>query len=208
MYLPAHFNIPDAATLQALVQAHPLATWATVVDGLPVVNHVPFRLDPSRGEHGTLVGHVARANPVWRQPGPSVLAFQGAQAYVSPGWYPSKHEHGKVVPTWNYAVVHAHGTPVVVEDRAALRAIVDSLTQVHEAAMPRPWAVGDAPADYIDTLLGAIVGIELPVQRWVGKFKLSQNQAAANRQGVVQGLQAQDPAHPLATLMQQHAPRG
>lgn len=208
MYLPAHFNIPDVATLQALVQAHPLATWATVVDGLPVVNHVPFRLDPSRGEHGTLVGHVARANPVWRQPGPSVLAFQGAQAYVSPGWYPSKHEHGKVVPTWNYAVVHAHGTPVVVEDRAALRAIVDSLTQVNEAAMPRPWAVGDAPADYIDTLLGAIVGIELPVQRWVGKFKLSQNQATANRQGVVQGLQAQDPAHPLATLMQQHAPRG
>lgn len=208
MYLPAHFNVTDTATLQALVQARPLATWAMVVDGLPVVNHVPFMLDPTRGEHGTLVGHVARANPVWRTPGPSVLAFQGDQAYVSPGWYPSKHEHGKVVPTWNYAVVHAHGTPVVVEDRAALRAIVEGLTRVHEAARPRPWAVADAPPDYIDTLLGAIVGIEVPVQRWVGKFKLSQNQTAANRHGVVQGLQAQDAQHPLATLMQQHAPRG
>jgi transcriptional regulator len=116
MYLPKHFEVTDRDTLHAVVHACPLATWATVVDGLPVVNHVPFHLDPTRGEHGTLIGHVARANPVWRHPAPSVLVFQGSDAYISPNWYPSKRENGKAVPTWNYAVVHAHGTPQVTED--------------------------------------------------------------------------------------------
>ncbi len=207
MYLPKHFEISDPALLHAVVRDCPLATWATVADGEPVVNHVPFMLDATRGEQGTLVGHVARANPVWRAPAASVLVFQGSDAYVSPSWYPAKHEHGKVVPTWNYIVVHAHGMPQVIEDRAALLQIVSRLTRVHEFGQLQPWAVGDAPGDYIEQMLGAIVGIEIPVQRWVGKFKLSQNHAAPNRLGVIAGLQQRDPAHPLAALMQEHAPR-
>ena len=209
MYLPKHFEITDPAALHDLVRRHPLATWATVVDGLPLVNHVPFWLDAARGEHGTLVGHVARANPVWRTPAPSVLAFQAADGYVSPNGYPAKREHGKVVPTWNYAVVHAHGTPRIVDERDALLAIVTRLTTVHEAAQPRPWAVDDAPADYIEQMLRAIVGIEIPVQRWEGKFKLSQNRSAADVAGVVAGLRQQRPTggEALAAWMQEHAPR-
>ena len=209
MYLPKHFEVTDAAALHDLVRRHPLAAWATVADGLPVVNHVPFRLDATRGELGTLVGHVARANPVWRTPAPSVLAFQAADGYVSPNGYPAKREHGKVVPTWNYAVAHAHGTPRIVDERDALLAIVTRLTTVHEAAQPRPWAVGDAPADYIEQMLRAIVGIEIPVQRWEGKFKLSQNRSAADVAGVVAGLRQQRPTggEALAAWMQEHAPR-
>ncbi len=207
MYLPKHFEVTDPAAIHAVVHHCPLATWATVVDGNPVVNHVPFLLDPTRGEHGTLIGHVARANPVWRSPAASVLVFQGPDAYVSPSWYPVKQEHGKVVPTWNYAVVHAHGTPQASEDRALLLQIVSRLTQQHESSQARPWAVSDAPPDYIEQMLRAIVGIEIPVQRWVAKFKLSQNHAAPNRLGVVAGLQQRDPTHPLATLMQEHAPQ-
>jgi transcriptional regulator len=207
MYLPKHFEVSDPAALHALLRQNPLATWATVVDGAPVVNHVPFLLDPDRGAQGTLIGHVARANPVWRSPAPSVLVFQGSDAYVSPSWYPSKREQGKVVPTWNYAVVHAHGTPQVTEDRATLLQIVSRLTATHEAAQQQPWAVSDAPPDYIEQMLRAIVGIEIPVQRWVGKFKLSQNQPAPNRDGVQAGLRRRDPAHPMPDLIQQHAPR-
>ena len=210
MYLPQHFEITDRAALHDLVRRFPLATWATVgADGLPVVNHVPFRLDAARGEQGTLVGHVARANPVWRTPAPSVLAFRAADGYVSPNWYPAKREHGKVVPTWNYAVVHAHGTPRIVDDRDGLLAIVSALTDEHEAAQPHPWAVGDAPADYVEQMLRAIVGIEIPVQRWEGKFKLGQNRGAADVAAVVAGLrqQAGDEQQPLAAWMQAHAPR-
>ena len=207
MYLPKHFEITDPATLHGVARQHPLATWATVVDGLPVVNHVPFMLDETQGEHGTLIGHVARANPLWKTPAPSVLVFQGAGAYVSPSWYPGKHEHGKVVPTWNYAVVHAHGTPQPVEDRDGLLAIVSRLTDLHESAQARPWKVGDAPPDYIEQMLRAIVGIRIPLTRWVGKFKLSQNHTAPNRLGVIAGLTQRDPASPVAALMQEHAPR-
>ena len=207
MYLPSHFEITDPAVLHGLVRQHPLATWATVVDGQPVVNHIPFMLDETAGEHGTLVGHVARANPVWREAGPGVLVFQGAGAYVSPSWYPSKREHGKAVPTWNYAVVHAHGTAQAVEDRDGVLAIVRALTNLHEASQAQPWSVSDAPADYIDQMLRAIVGIRIPVQRWAGKFKLSQNRSAADHLGVVLGLQHHNAADPLARLMQDFAPR-
>ena len=206
MYLPKHFEVTDPATIRGVVRGCPLAVWAAVVDGQPVVNHVPFHLDESRGEHGTLIGHVARANPIWRTPGPAVLVFQGPDAYVSPSWYPGKREHGKVVPTWNYAVVHAHGIPQVTEDRAVLHRIVSQLTTVHESARAQPWAVTDAPPDYIAQMLNAIVGIEVPVQRWVAKFKLSQNHPAATRQGVVAGLTQANPAHPLAALMQSIEP--
>lgn len=202
MYLPSHFEITDAATLHAFVRAHPLATWATVVDGAPQVNHIPFLLDPEAGAQGTLIGHVARANPVWRVPAASVFVFHGPEAYVSPSWYPSKREHGKAVPTWNYAVVHAHGTPEVVEDRAALRAILERQTQAQEAGLPHPWALDDAPADFLEQMLQAIVGIRVPVVRWQAKFKLSQNRSAADREGVIDGLGA---GHPMALAMAQAA---
>jgi transcriptional regulator len=144
------------------------------------------------------VGHVARANPVWRSLGPSVAVFQGPQAYISPSWYPSKRAHGKVVPTWNYAVVHAHGLPRAIESRDELLAIVTRLTQVHEADSAVPWAVGDAPADFLEQVLKAIVGIEMPVERLIGKWKVSQNRSAPDRLGIVAGLQQLADAQSLA----------
>jgi transcriptional regulator len=194
MYNPRHFEERDPAILHALMRAHPLATWVTQgADGELVANHIPFLLDPHDGEHGTLRGHVARANPVWRTfsgSGDSLLVFQGPHAYVSPGWYPSKQEHGKVVPTWNYAVVHAHGRPRAIEDRDWLRRLVGRLTETHEAGMATPWQVADAPSDYIDRMLEAIVGIEIPISRLEGKWKVSQNRSQPERQGVVAGLDA------------------
>lgn len=200
MYLPKHFEEHDSAAVHALVHDHPLATWVVPgSDGL-LVNPVPFLLDTTRGEHGTLIGHVARANPVWQAATQvdSVLVFNGPQAYVSPNWYPSKHAHGKAVPTWNYALVQAHGRARVIDDKAALLALVSRLTDAHEAGQAHPWRVSDAPAEYIDAMLGAIVGIEVPVQRWVAKFKTSQNRAAPDRDGVAAGLRQQASNNTLA----------
>jgi transcriptional regulator len=207
-YLPPHFEETDTATLHALVDAYPLATWVVPHQGELLVNHIPFLLDAERGEHGTLMGHVARANPVWRTLAvSSVAVFMGPQAYVSPSWYPSKQAHGKVVPTWNYATVHAHGVAQAFDDPARLLALVTRLTQVHEAGQAQPWQVQDAPADYLASMLKAIVGIEIPVQRWVGKWKVSQNRPPADQQGVVAGLKAQgsDAAAQMAALVK---PRG
>ena len=206
-YLPKHFEETNPATLQALVRAHPLATWVVPqTDGELLVNHIPFLLDADRGPHGTLVGHVARANPVWRvlTTTATVAVFQGPEAYVSPSWYPSKPVHGKVVPTWNYAVVHAHGSARIFDDKAQLLALVTRLTALHEAPQAQPWQVADAPVDYIDAMLGAIVGIEIPVQRWVGKWKISQNRTMEDRLGVVSGLQAKGSAEmdAMAALVQ------
>lgn len=216
MYLPKAFAEADPATLRTLLAAHPLGTWIVWQDGEPVANHVPFQLDASRGPHGTLIGHVARANPVWRGLGGagdgsgarSIVVFQGAQGYVTPSWYASKREHGKVVPTWNYAVVHAHGMAVAIEDRGRLLEIVRALTGVHESGRAVPWAVEDAPADFTAQLLEAIVGIEIPLERLVGKWKMSQNRPAADRAGVAEGLLAEssgadaDPnAHAHAALV-------
>ncbi|MDG0854926.1 FMN-binding negative transcriptional regulator [Roseateles puraquae] len=205
-YLPGHFEERDLATLHAFIEANPLATWATTQDGELVVHHVPFRLDRTRGPFGTLVGHVARANPVWRAPQPSLLVFGGPQAYVSPGWYASKPLHGKVVPTWNYAVVHARGTPVVLEDAASVLRIVSALTDTHEARQAHPWQVGDAPPEFVDQMLRAIVGIEIPIEQLVGKWKVSQNRSADDRAGVAAGLRAQDPADPMAALVAPPSP--
>jgi transcriptional regulator len=198
VYLPAHFEETRLDVMHALLRAHPLATWvAQGADGL-TVNHIPFLVDPDRGPHGTLVGHVARANPVWQQLGASVAVFQGPQAYVSPNWYPSKHAHGKAVPTWNYAVVHAHGTPRAIESRDALLEIVTRLTRAHEAGQAAPWQVSDAPTDYIELLLKAIVGIEIPIERLVGKWKVTQNRPLADRLGTAAGLRHQGDAQSLA----------
>ena len=191
MYVPKANEETRVEVLHALIRAHPLGAW-TLFDGEDLVsNHVPFQLDAGCGPFGTLVGHVARANPVWRSPSTrirSVVAFQGPQAYVTPSWYPSKLEHGKTVPTWNYVVVHARGVPTFTFDRDWLHAHVSSLTDAHEAAEPAPWAVADAPDEFVERQLGAIVGVEIPIERLVGKWKASQNRSAADRAGVVLGL--------------------
>jgi transcriptional regulator len=201
MYVPAHFAETEPAVLHALIRAQPLGAWVAQADGELLVNHIPFYLDANRGEHGTLVGHVARANPVWKSLSaalPSVVIFQGPHAYISPSWYAGKQVDGKVVPTWNYAVVHAHGRPQLVQDRARLLDIVRTLTAVHEAGQAAPWQVADAPADYIDKLLAAIVGIEMPIERLEGKWKASQNRSQADKLGTVAGLEASGAAQARA----------
>lgn len=188
LYLPRHFEQNDPTALRALMHAHPLATWVCVVDGEPVINHLPLHLDTSRGEHGTLIGHVARANPVWQvQPTSSVCIFHGPQAYVTPSWYPTKRESGKVVPTWNYAVVHAQGLPRFIQDTAELHALVSRLTNRHEEQRAQPWSVDDAPPDYTHTMLKAIVGLEIEIKQIQGKFKLSQNRLPVDQRGVMEG---------------------
>jgi transcriptional regulator len=213
MYLPTHFEERRAAVLLRLVREHPLGLLVTLsastpsdatagASPCPVANPIPWRWRPSPDARspdavgtdaplgpgaGTLVAHVARANPVWRDtlPGSEALVvFQGPQAYVSPSAYPSKQAHGKVVPTWNYIVVQAQGCLVVHDDREWKHALVGDLTAQHEAARERPWAVDDAPADYVETMLRAIVGLELRVTAWTGKWKLSQNRSAEDRAGV------------------------
>jgi transcriptional regulator len=201
MYLPAHFAQQDPRLLHALMLEHPLATLVTLQNGEPTADHVPLEFDAATQ---TLRGHVARANPLWRAAsGQPVLAvFSGPQAYVSPSWYPSKAATHKVVPTWNYTVVHAHGTLGAVEDAPWLHALVSRLTDHHEAPRERPWAVSDAPDDYVQQMLRAIVGIQIAVDRLVGKWKISQNRSEADRLGVATGLSAGTPeAQAMATLV-------
>lgn len=191
MYVPSHFAETRVDVLHQLIREHPLAVLVTFGANELNANHIPFELDPAPAPFGTLRGHVARGNPLWRDFSGDVealLVFQGPQAYVSPSWYPTKRDTGKVVPTFNYMVVHAYGPLRIVDDRTWLRGLVERLTNRHEAARPAPWKVTDAPGDYIDAMLNAIVGLEIPLTRLIGKCKASQNQPAANREGVVQGL--------------------
>jgi transcriptional regulator len=207
MYVSKHHALDDSEAIFGLMEAHPLGAWVCHTAGGRVANHVPFLLDRSRGEFGTLVGHVSRANPIWRALGaaaPSVVMFQGPQAYISPGWYPGKAAHGKVVPTWNYTVAHAHGVARAVDNRDWLLDMLNRLTATHEADRPAPWRVGDAPADYVDRMLRAIVGVELPIQRLEGKLKASQDEDLPDRLGTVRALRA-DPsgeAQALAGLVE------
>lgn len=190
MYLPKHFEQRDRDALIALMRARPLATLVVASDGgAPTADLIPLEFHPDHGAHGTLRGHVARANPLWRRSGAQALAvFTGPEAYVSPGWYASKRDHGKVVPTWNYTMVQARGTLRAVDDAPWLRALVGRLTDHHEAAQPAPWQVSDAPDDYVQQMLRAIVGIEIELMSLVGKWKTSQNRSAADREGVAHGL--------------------
>jgi transcriptional regulator len=200
MYQVGAFREERIDVMHALMRSHRLATLVTVHDGVPEANHLPLLIDPEPSPNGTLHGHVARANPLWRQAdGQEVLViFQGPQAYVTPSWYPSKRETGQVVPTWNYAVVHAYGPLIVRDDREWLRALVTRLTDQQEAGLPQPWRVADAPADYLERMLGAIVGIEIPLARLSGKWKVSQNRTAADRAGVAEGLGSQGDAQAQA----------
>jgi transcriptional regulator len=187
MYQPAHFVQDDPEALQRLMREHPLASLVHLGPEGLTADPIPLEFDAASGQ---LRGHVARANPLWRQAdGQAVLAlFSGPQAYVSPSFYPSKALTHKVVPTWNYTVVQAHGMLRAVDDAPWLHALVTRLTDHHEAPRPLPWAVADAPDDYVRQMLRAIVGIEIAVTRLVGKWKLSQNRSAADRAGVVSGL--------------------
>lgn len=203
MYDVEAFREDRVDVLHALIRSHPLATLVThTAQGLEA-NHIPLLIDPRPSPWGTLRGHVARANPVWRtfRPDMEVLAvFQGPQGYITPSWYPSKAAHGKVVPTWNYAVVHAHGPLKIMNDTEWLRNLVTRLTASQESPLVHPWQVSDAPADYIDTMLKAIVGIEIPVTRLQGKWKMSQNRLQQDREGVIRGLEARGDEASIAML--------
>jgi transcriptional regulator len=191
VYLPAHFEETSVEVMHRLIAEHPLATVVTVgPDGLEA-NHVPLLLDTRAGEHGALFGHVARRNDLWRAHPSDVEAlviFQGPAAYITPNWYATKRETHEVVPTYNYAVVHAHGPLIVHEDPKWLRGAVGKLTKAMEAAQPVPWKMADTPAPFIAGQLEGIVGIEIPVRRLVGKWKASQNRPLADRAGVADGL--------------------
>lgn len=193
MYIPAHYRESRPEVLHGFMRRHPLATLVTRTAGGVDANHIPMELLLVDGQP-RLRGHVARANPLWREAMPEepVLAiFTSAGSYVTPSWYPSKREHGKVVPTWNYAAVHARGTIRFVHEAAWLRALVGSLTDSHEGVRAEPWQVDDAPADYVEGMLRAIVGVEIEVSALEGKFKASQNREARDKAGVAAGLAAQ-----------------
>jgi transcriptional regulator len=156
-------------------------------------DHIPFEFDASAGTHGTLIAHVARANTLWQRcptGTPVMVVFRGAQAYISPNWYPSKHETHRQVPTWNYEVVHAHGTITVHDDERFVRRVLALLTRRHEAPEPKPWKMGDSAPEHIDAMLRNIVGIEIPIASLVGKVKLSQNREQRDRLGAADTLDA------------------
>ncbi|SAI74726.1 negative transcriptional regulator of degradative-enzyme production [Bordetella ansorpii] len=180
MYVPQHFSVSDAATLHELIRAYPLGMLVTHgANGLDA-NHIPFLLDVAGSGQATLHAHVARNNPVWQDVadgGEVLVVFRAGDAYISPNWYPSKHEAHKQVPTWNYRVVHAHGRLTVLDDERFVRGVVARLTRVHEAGQPRPWKMTDSAPEFIDGMLKAIVGIQVDVTQLVGKSKLSQNKS-------------------------------
>lgn len=213
MYLPALFKEERPAVLHDLIRKHPFATLVTLgADGL-TANHIPLEIDPGAGPHGTLRGHVARANPVWKTHRSEVEAlaiFQGPHGYISPSYYATKAATGKVVPTWNYAVVHAYGPLRVIEDPAWLRRLVEQLTERHEgerraATGAVPWKVSDAPESFLEPMLKAIVGLEIPIARIEGKWKMSQNRPPEDRAGVIAGLrESGDPVqHAVAEWVQE-----
>lgn len=197
MYIPKHFEELGVAAMHELIRAHPLATLVThSADGLNA-NHIPLYLQVSPEPYGSLQGHIARANPLVAEIAEGIetlVIFHGPDAYVTPSWYATKKLTGKVVPTWNYAVVHAHGVLRVIDDAPWLRAQLDAITAHNEAALPEPWAVTDAPEDYIQKSMAAILGIEIVITRMLGKWKVSQNQSAQNQAGVIAGLKERDTA--------------
>jgi len=191
MYCPAAFRQNDLPSLHAQIQASGLALLSSAgTQGLQA-SHLPLLLEPGEGEFGTLYGHFARANPNWRDlaaGAEALVVFSGPDAYVHPGWYPAKAEHGKVVPTWNYIAAHAWGQAEVFDEPERLLQLVSRLSDRHEQGRAQPWAVEDAPRDYIDIMLRAIVGFALPIRRIEGKWKLSQNRSTLDQAGVRTGL--------------------
>jgi len=193
MYNPPHFAETRPEVLHRIIREHPLGTLVRSEAGVPDADHLPFEFDPHAGPLGLLSAHVARANPLWQRcptGTPVLVIFRGAEHYVSPNWYPSKHETHRQVPTWNYEVVHAHGTLTVRDDERHVRALVARLTRQYDAGEPRPWKMGEAPPDYLDAMLRGIVGIEVAVTALVGKSKLGQNKEPRDRRGAADTLAA------------------
>jgi transcriptional regulator len=211
MYVPAHFEETRLDVLHGLITTHPLGALVTLGAAGLEANHIPFEIASGSGDGrlGTLRAHVARANSVWKDFSPEVEAlviFQGPQAYITPTWYvATKPATGKVVPTWNYCVVHVHGRLRAIDDREWLRAQIERLVQRHESTQAKPWSIRDAPAGFIEQQLGAIVGIELSITRLTGKWKVSQNRNEQDRAGVIAGLRAagDPPSNAMAELVKQ-----
>lgn len=206
MYLPAHFNETRPEVMHALMRAHPLCTLVTQCDSGLVANHLPMQTLDEPRPLGCIRGHIARANPLWRDyraETQALAVFQGPQVYISPSFYPSKAETGEVVPTWNYAVVHASGTLRFIQDVGWLRDFVAGLTATHEATRSMPWKIDDAPAPYIDKMLSLIVGFEFSIAALSGKWKVSQNRSQADREAVMRNLQNADDAasHEMAAML-------
>jgi transcriptional regulator len=191
MYIPSHFREDRIEVLHQLIREHSLAALVTLgADGL-MANHVPMVIDPDPAPWGTLRGHLARANPQWRDSKPDVAAlaiFQGLSAYISPTWYPTKRETGRVVPTYNYVVVHAHGPLCFVDDVARLEKHLRILTAHHEAAIGADWTIDEAPREFIESQMKSIIGFEIPIARLEGKWKMSQNRPPADRAAVEQAI--------------------
>jgi transcriptional regulator len=207
LYLPAHFNETRTEVMHALMRTNPLCALVTQSDAGLAANHVPVQTLDEPKPFGCIRGHIARANPLWRdyRPDSQALAiFQGPQVYISPSFYPSKATSGEVVPTWNYAVVHASGTLRFIQDAGWLRDFVAGLTTTHEASRTSPWKIDDAPAAYIDKMLTLIVGFEFSIAALTGKWKLSQNRTQADREGILHNLRHAVDAEPreMATMLE------
>jgi transcriptional regulator len=201
MYIPKSFEENRIQILHGFMRAHPFVSLITTGTSGLIASHVPMVLEAKESEMGTLKGHLSRANPQWREFSPEVQAlviFSGPDHYITPSWYEEKRTTGKVVPTWNYAVVHAYGFLKVIEDAQWLRAHLEELVPIHESAFPEPWKVSDAPEEYIVGQAKGIVGLELHIERLEGKWKLNQNRSESDRRGVVEGLDALDTPESLA----------
>ena len=193
MYVPANFAEERVPVLHETIRAIKLGTLVTLGGEEMIASHVPMLVDPEPAPYGTLLGHIARANPQWKDASQKVRAlamFIGPDAYITPSWYATKRATGKVVPTWNYAAIHAYGRVRFFDDPERLLKLVTRLTATHEAARTQPWAVSDAPAEFVQGMLRAIVGFELPIDRLEGKWKMSQNRPAEDRAGVIEGLRS------------------
>jgi transcriptional regulator len=206
MYLPPAFRVDDLASQHEAMRRHPLATLVTRAGDGMVADHIPFLIDAERGDKGVLRAHVARANPLWRSHtagSEALVIFGGTDRYITPSWYATKRETGKVVPTWNYIAVHAWGPLQVFDDIGWVGRLVEELTAAREAKRAEPWAVTDAPPDFVAGQLRMIVGIEIPITRIEAKRKVSQNRVAADREGVIEGLEAEgdDESRAMARLV-------
>lgn len=197
MYCPDLFAENRPEVLAALIQRYPLATLGTTTSHGLEANHIPFYLAWGPGSRPVLQGHVARANPLWREATPEgevLVIFQGPQHYISPSWYATKAETGQVVPTWNYVIVHAYGRLGIKEDAVWIRQQMVALTAQQERG-DKPWQVDEAPQEFTERLIGQVVGIEIPVSRWLGKWKVSQNQPVRNRESVLVQIEQEKPPH-------------